>query len=107
MKGKILKECVEKSSFTVKKVSELFGISRQRVYDLYRQDEIGPEYSRLADEIGLTKLDTSHKTEGAKSLSADQLYNLWQEERKERMELTQTIILLAKQIDENKKQKVA
>lgn len=115
MKGKTLKECIERSSFTVKKVAELFGISRQRLYDLYKEDEIGMEYSRLAEEIGLTKLDTTQKNDGAKYLSADTLYNLWQDERRERMELTQTVIHLANQIDvlnnknapSNKKQKIA
>lgn len=57
MNGKRLKQLVDISSFSVTDVAKRFNISREHLYKLYQKEDIGPEYTRLANEIGLTKLD--------------------------------------------------
>lgn len=65
MKGKKLKQLIDVSSFTVTEVAKRFNISREHLYKLYAKEDIGAEYTRLADEIGLTELDKQLQSESS------------------------------------------
>lgn len=68
MNGKKLKQLIDVSSFTVTEVAKRFNISREHLYKLYQKEDIGAEYTRLADDIGLTALDKKLQSDNSTSV---------------------------------------